>query len=182
MRAAENRKEMPGIGPQTFIRQHSKSWIITSIARKLTKLLIALCGRARESSSASGWRSICGFKALENNADDPARFLPNRSRKVSGKYSRTQIMFDVRACCKIYAARVLWLRPPPENGQKFPHTFLFQAEANVVIFSQTLHVKAIPSPSANSAVTARRLKQGRLLRWAPVRRGLHAPEHLCMQF
>lgn len=83
-----------------------------------------------------------GFKALENNADDPAGFLSNRSRKGIGKYSRTQIMFDVRACCKIYAARVLWLRPPPENGQKFPSYLFFQAEANVVIFSKTLHVES----------------------------------------
>ncbi len=83
-----------------------------------------------------------GFKATENNADDPARFCRTAVEKVSGKYSRTQIMFDVRACCKIYAARVLWLRPPPENGQNFRHTFLFQAEANVVIFSQTLHVES----------------------------------------
>ncbi len=96
-----------------------------------------------------------GFKALENNADDPARFLSTAVEKVSGKYSRTQIMFDVRRAVKIYAARVLWLRPPPENDKNFRHTFFFQAEANVVIFSRLCTSKAIPSPSANSAVTAR---------------------------
>ncbi len=94
-----------------------------------------------------------GFKALENNADDPARFFRTAVEKVSGKYSRTQIMFDAVRAVKICAARVLWLRPPPETDKNFRHTFLFQAETNVVILVRLCTSKAIPSPSANRAVT-----------------------------
>lgn len=83
-----------------------------------------------------------GFKALENNADDPAGFCRTAVEKVSGNIrARRSCLMSARAV-KIYAARVLWLRPPPENGQKFPSYLFFQAEANAVIFSKTLHVES----------------------------------------
>ncbi len=88
-------------------------------------------------------------------------------------------MFDVRACCKNLRCSRFWLRPPPENGQKFPSYLFLSAEANVVIFSKTLHVESNTVTSANSAVTARRLKQVPTPALVLVRRGLHAPEHLC---
>ncbi len=66
-----------------------------------------------------------GFKALENNADDPAGFFvePQSKRYRGNIRARRSCLMSARAV-KIYAARVLWLRPPPENGQKFP-SYLF---------------------------------------------------------
>ncbi len=83
-----------------------------------------------------------GFKALENNADDPAGFLSNRSRKVSGKYSRTQIMFDVRACCKnLRCSRSLASSTTGKRTKISVIPFSFR-RSDVVIFSKTLHVES----------------------------------------
>lgn len=83
-----------------------------------------------------------GFKALENNADDPARFCRTAVEKVSGKYSRTQIMFDVRACCKNLRCSRSLASSTTGKRTKFPSYLFFQAETNVVIFSKTLHVES----------------------------------------
>ncbi|SPX11456.1 Uncharacterised protein [Escherichia coli] len=69
-------------------------------------------------------------------------FVEPQSKRYRGNIrARRSCLMSARAV-KIYAARVLWLRPPPENGQKFPSYLFFQAEANVVIFSKTLHVES----------------------------------------
>ena len=135
---------MPGIGPQTFIRQQQQkagSSPASQEADKVTDCPFAVAPEKVVQRQTGG--PFAGFKALENNADDPARFLSNRSRKgIGGNIRARRSCLTSARAVKIYAARVLWLRPPPENGKKFPSYLFFQAEANVVIFSKTLHVES----------------------------------------
>ena len=70
-------------------------------------------------------------------------FCRTAVEKVSGKDPRTQIMFDVRACCNKFTLLAFFgFVHHRKTDKNFRHTFLFQAEANVVIFSQTLHVES----------------------------------------
>ena len=77
---------MPGIGPQTFIRQQQQKLDHhqhREEADKVTDCPFAVAPEKVVQRQAGG--PFVGFKALENNADDPARFLSNRSRKGIGE-------------------------------------------------------------------------------------------------
>ncbi|STI32554.1 Uncharacterised protein [Escherichia coli] len=101
-----------------------------------------------------------GFKAWKNNADDPGEiFVELQSKRYRGNIrARRSCLTSVRAV-KFTLLAFLWLRPHRKTDKNFRHTFLFQAETNVVIFSQTLHVESNTVTVSYRAVTARRLKQ-----------------------
>lgn len=83
-----------------------------------------------------------GFKATENNADDQRDFVELQSKRYRGNIrARRSCLTSVRAV-KFALLAFFGFVHHRKTDKNFRHTFLFQAETNVVIFSQTLHVES----------------------------------------